>query len=103
MHHQLQVFGFRFKDFAYLTDMKTVEDDEIEKIKNVKALVINALRIEPHMSHFNLEEALLFIKKVNPEKAYITHISHVLGFHEAVQKNLPKGVFLAYDTLQLSL
>lgn len=103
MHHQLQVFGFRFKDFAYLTDMKTVEDDEIEKIKNVKVLVINALRLEPHMSHFNLDEALQFIEKVNPEKAYITHISHVLGFHKEVQKKLPKGVFLAYDTLQLIL
>jgi phosphoribosyl 1,2-cyclic phosphate phosphodiesterase len=102
-HHKLQVFGFRFKAFAYLTDMKTVDAAEIEKIKNIKVLVVNALRIEPHISHFNLEEALAFIKKVNPERAYLTHISHLLGFHEAVEKELPKNVFLAYDQLQLNL
>ncbi|WP_166966339.1 MBL fold metallo-hydrolase [Yeosuana marina] len=103
MHHKLQVFGFRFKDFAYLTDMKTVEDSEIEKIKNVKVLVINALRIEPHLSHFNLEEALQFIDKVNPQTAYLTHISHLLGFHEDAENTLPEGVFLAYDTLQITI
>ncbi|NCO64865.1 MAG: MBL fold metallo-hydrolase [Flavobacteriales bacterium] len=103
MHHQLQVFGFRFDNFAYLTDMKSVEDTEIDKIKNIKVLVINALRMEPHVSHFNLEEALEFIEKVNPEVAYITHISHVLGFHEAVEKQLPNGVFLAYDSLQIHI
>ena len=102
-HHQLQVFGFRFKDFAYLTDMKTVHDEEIKKIKNIKVLVINALRIEPHISHFNLDEALEFIKKVNPKTAYITHISHLMGFHEDVEKRLPDGVFLAYDNLQLTI
>lgn len=103
MHHKLQVFGFRFKDFAYLTDMKTVEDSEIEKIKNIKVLVINALRYEPHLSHFNVEEALQFIEKVNPEVAYLTHISHLLGFHETVEKTLPKNVFLAYDTLKINI
>jgi len=102
-HADLKVFGFRFGDFAYLTDMKTVEDEEIEKIKNIKVLVVNALRIQPHHSHFNLEEALNFIEKVNPEKAYLTHISHTLGFHNEVEKTLPKNVFLAYDGLQLTL
>ncbi|ULC58295.1 MBL fold metallo-hydrolase [Flaviramulus sp. BrNp1-15] len=102
-HDDLQVFGFRFKDFAYLTDMKTVKNKEIEKLKGVKTLVVNALRIEPHRSHFNLEEALEFIKKVNPEKAYLTHISHLLGFHDKVEKTLPKNVFLAYDGLQLTI
>lgn len=102
-HDMLKVFGYKFGDFAYLTDMKTVKDKEIEKIKNVKVLVINALRIEPHRSHFNLEEALQFINKVKPEKAYLTHISHLLGFHEEVEKNLPKNVFLAYDGLQITL
>lgn len=102
-HDKLQVFGYKFKDFAYLTDMKTVKDKEIEKIKNVKVLVVNALRVESHRSHFNLEEALQFIKKVNPEKAYLTHISHLLGFHEEVEKTLPKNVFLAFDSLQINL
>ena len=102
-HYKLQVFGFKFGDFAYLTDMKTVKAEEIEKIKNVKVLVVNALRIEPHLSHFNLEEALQFIAEVNPETAYLTHISHLLGFHEAIQKKLPKNVFLAYDGLEINL
>ena len=102
-HDSLQVFGFRFGDFAYLTDMKTVKDKEVEKLKNVKILVVNALRVEPHQSHFNLEEALAFIQKVNPEIAYLTHISHLLGFHKEVEKTLPKNVFLAYDGLQINL
>jgi phosphoribosyl 1,2-cyclic phosphate phosphodiesterase len=103
MHYKLQVFGFRFNDFAYLTDMKTVEDKEIEKLKGVKVLVVNALREEQHVSHFNLDEALAFIDKVKPEKAYLTHISHLLGFHDEVQHRLPKNVFLAYDNLQITL
>ncbi|TJY33954.1 MBL fold metallo-hydrolase [Pontimicrobium aquaticum] len=102
-HNNLQVFGFRFGDFAYLTDMKTVEDDEIEKLKGVKVLVVNALREEKHESHFNLKEALEFINKVSPERAYLTHISSLLGFHDEVEKKLPKNVFLAYDTLELTL
>ncbi|MDG1728601.1 MAG: MBL fold metallo-hydrolase [Algibacter sp.] len=102
-HNELQVFGFRFKDFAYLTDMKTVSDKEIKKIKNVKVLVINALRIKPHQSHFNLEEALEFVEKVNPGTAYLTHISHLLGFHEEVERSLPKRVFLAYDGLKITV
>lgn len=102
-HAELQVFGFRFQNFAYLTDMKTVSDKEIKKIKEVKVLVINALRIKPHQSHFNLEEALAFIEKVNPETAYLTHISHMLGFHEEVEQSLPKHVFLAYDGLKITV
>jgi phosphoribosyl 1,2-cyclic phosphate phosphodiesterase len=103
MHHQLQVFGFKFNGFAYLTDMKTVDEQEIEKIKGVKVLVINALREKPHLSHFNLEEALKFIDKVKPERAYLTHISHLLGFHDDVQQKLPDNVFLAYDNLQITI
>lgn len=102
-HYKLQIFGFRFGDFAYLTDMKTVDDREIEKLIGVKVLVVNALREEPHISHFNLAEALDFIAKVQPEKAYLTHISHKLGFHEDVQQKLPENVFLAYDNLQITL
>ena len=102
-HNRVQVFGFRFNDFAYLTDVKTVEPEEIEKLKGVKVLVVNALREKPHHSHFNLEEALNFIKIVQPEKAYLTHISHYMGFHDKVQQKLPKGVFLAYDNLQITI
>ncbi|OZV68654.1 MBL fold metallo-hydrolase [Winogradskyella aurantia] len=103
LHYKLPVFGFRFKDFAYLTDMKTVDDKEIEKLKNLEVLVVNALRIEPHISHFNLSEALSFIEKVKPKRAYLTHISHLLGFHNEVQDQLPDNVFLAYDNLQITI
>ncbi|KJD36035.1 beta-lactamase [Tamlana sedimentorum] len=101
LHGELQVFGYKFGNFAYLTDMKTVADEEVHKIKNIDVLVVNALREQPHHSHFNLEEALAFIKRVNPKKAYITHISHLLGFHDEVEKSLPDNVFLAYDGLEL--
>lgn len=103
LHNRLQVFGYRFKDFVYLTDVKTINDHEIEKLKGTKVLVVNALRREPHPSHFNLEEALAFIKRIQPEKAYLTHISHLLGFHEEVQAELPENVFLAYDNLKITL
>jgi phosphoribosyl 1,2-cyclic phosphate phosphodiesterase len=103
LHNKLQVFGFRFRDFAYLTDMKTINENEVDKLKNLDVLVVNALREEPHVSHFNLKEALSFIKMVNPKRAYLTHISHHLGFHDEVQQKLPKNVFLAYDNLQISI
>ncbi len=102
-HNKLQVFGYRFKDFAYLTDVKTVAETETEKLKNLDVLVVSALRIQPHHSHFNLAEALDFIDLVKPKRAYLTHISHMLGFHDEVQQNLPENVFLAYDTLELNL
>jgi len=103
LHHKLQVFAFRFGDFAYVTDAKTVKEEELEKLKGVKVLTVNALRKEPHLSHFNLDEALAFIKKINPEKAYLTHISHLMGFHEEVEKELPENVFLAYDNLKITI
>ena len=103
MHNKVQVFGFRFEKFAYLTDMKTVSDAERQKLKNLDALVINALREEPHESHFNLDEALAFIEDINPKSAYLTHISHLMGFHDEVQQRLPKNVYLAYDNLQITL
>lgn len=101
LHYKLQVFGFRFNNFVYITDAKTIANEEIEKLKNVKVLVINALRREPHVSHFNLEEALAFIKLINPERAYLTHVSHMLGFHDEVQQSLPENVYLAYDNLEI--
>lgn len=103
MHGDLQVFGYRVDDFAYLTDVKTVAPEEVEKLKNLEVLVLNALRITPHNTHFNLQEALYFIALVQPKKAYLTHISHLLGFHEDVQKELPENVFLAYDNLVITL
>ena len=84
-------------------DAKTIANEEVKKLENLEVLVINALRLEPHLSHFNLEEALAFIDCVKPKKAYLTHISHHMGFHDDVQKNLPENVFLAYDELNISL
>ena len=102
-HNDLQVFGYRFDKFAYLTDVKTVPDSEFHKLENLEVLVVNALRHKPHHSHFNLEEALEFIKIIKPKKAYLTHISHLLGFHDEVEKNLPPNVHLAYDNLELNI
>lgn len=102
-HNKLPVFGYRMRDFAYITDAKTIPDSEMEKLKGLKVLVINALRVEPHHSHFNLEEALDIISILKPEKAYLTHISHLLGFHDEVEAKLPKNVHLAYDNLQIKI
>jgi phosphoribosyl 1,2-cyclic phosphate phosphodiesterase len=101
LHGTLQVFGFKIEEFVYLTDVKTIETTEIEKIKNCKVLVINCLREEVHNTHFNLKEALDFISLVQPEKTYLTHISHLFGFHEEIQKKLPKNIFVAYDNLEI--
>ena len=103
LHYKLQVFGFRLGNFAYLTDMKTVPKQEMTKLQHLDVLVVNALREEPHMSHFNLEEALNFIQLLKPKRAYLTHISHHMGFHSVVQQKLPKNVFLAYDNLQITI
>ncbi len=103
MHGNLQVFGYRIDDFAYLTDVKTIDESEVKKLTGLKVLVINALREEPHHSHFNLEEALDFIRKIKPEKAYLTHISHLFGFHEEIQKKLPDNVELAFDNLEITV
>ena len=98
-HGTLPIFGFRIDNIAYFTDVKTIPDEEFDKLKNLDVLVINALRIEAHYSHLSLSDALKIINKVKPKKAYITHISHKLGFHQDVQKKLPKNVYLAYDGL----
>lgn len=103
LHGNLQVFGYRVFDFAYLTDVKSIADEEIKKLQNLEVLVVNALRKEPHNTHFNLEEAIAFIQKVQPKKAYLTHISHRMGFHEEISKELPENIFLAYDNLTIHI
>ncbi|WP_353087032.1 MBL fold metallo-hydrolase [Flavobacterium sp.] len=102
-HGDLPVLGFRIGDFAYLTDVKTIETAELDKLKGLKVLVVNALREAPHDTHFNLQEALDFVNLVHPEQAYLTHISHHMGFHAEREKTLPSSVFLAYDNLVLTL
>lgn len=103
LHGKLKIFGFKIEGFAYITDAKTVSDIEKNKLKDLDILVVNALRKDEHPTHFNLSEALSFIEEIGPRKAYLTHISHRLGFHKEVEKELPSNVFLAYDGLELSV
>ena len=103
MHYMMPVLGFRFGDFTYITDAKTISKVEIEKVKGTKILIVNALHQKEHVSHFNLEEALDFIKVVNPEKTYLTHISHTFGTFTEIQKMLPPNVFVAYDGLVIDI
>lgn len=103
MHHRMPVLGFRFGPLAYITDAKTISDQELHKLNGVKVLVINALRKKEHVSHLNLSEALELVFKVAPERAYLTHISHLLGLHGEVEQELPPGVFLAHDGQRITL
>ncbi|WP_158960453.1 MBL fold metallo-hydrolase [Myroides fluvii] len=102
-HGDLPIFGFRFDTLVYITDAKFIAEREVEKIKGCNILVINALRIKEHPTHFNLDEALAFIEKINPRHAYLIHISQDLGFCAEVEKILPKNVSLAYDEQQIKL
>ena len=103
LHAKLQVFGYRINNFAYITDLKTINNIELDKLKGLDVLVLNAIRIKEHFSHLNLKEALDLIDSVKPKKTYLTHISHLLGFHSEVSKSLPKNVFLSYDGLTIEV
>ncbi|MDP3313968.1 MBL fold metallo-hydrolase [Lutibacter sp.] len=98
-HYNLKIFGYRFGNIAYLTDVKTIEEVELLKLQKLDILILSAIRIKPHRSHLNLVEAMELIEIISPKKAYLTHISHYLGFHAEVEKILPNNVFLAYDGL----
>ena len=100
-HGKLPIIGYRIDKFAYLTDVKFISEIEILKLKNLDVLVLNALRKEEHHSHLNLDQAIKLSKKINPKKTYLTHISHLMGFHEELSKQLPENVFLAYDNLKI--
>ncbi len=103
MHYKLPVLGFRIGTFAYLTDFKTIEPEEIEKLAGVDTLVVNALRKEEHLSHMNLPQALALIEKVNPRQGYLTHVSHQMGLYAEVSKELPANVEFAYDGLVVEI
>ena len=102
-HGPLSIVGYRFGDFAYLTDIKEINSENLALLQGVKTLVISALRHEPHSMHFNVSEALDCIARIQPERTYLTHISHHMGFHEEEQTKLPDSVYLAYDTLAITL
>lgn len=103
VHFKMPVFGYRIGDFAYCTDVNYISPEEKEKLKGLDVLILTALRIETHKSHFNLEQALELIEELKPKKVYLTHISHLLGAHEKVEKLLPSNVELAYDGLKFTV
>jgi len=103
MHLHLLVHGFRIGDFTYITDTNLIPESSFKLIEGTEILVINALRKQKHISHFNLEEALEVIKKVSPKKAYLTHISHLMGLTKEIEKELPANVEFAYDGLSIEL
>ncbi|MBO0930045.1 MBL fold metallo-hydrolase [Fibrella aquatilis] len=103
MHHKLPVYGFRIGDFTYLTDLNSISDAELEKVYGTRILILDALRHEEHLSHFALNESLALIERIQPERAYLTHISHQMGLHREVNLTLPPSVRLGYDGLQIEL
>lgn len=103
MHYKMPVTAFRIRNFTYITDANYIDEENLKKIEGTEILVINALRRERHISHFNLEEAIALIQRINPGKAYLTHISHLLGFHEVVSRELPGNIEIAYDGLQFQI
>lgn len=104
MHHKLPILGFRFGSFAYITDMKTIQDEEMPFLSGVKTLVVNALRYEPqHHSHMTVAEAIEFSNRVGAKQTYLVHMSHGIGLHHDVNLQLPDGIQLAYDGLQIEV
>lgn len=103
MHGNMPVLGFRIKDFTYLTDFKSISDSEFEKVKGTKILAISAIHHRPHHSHISLPEALELIEKIQPEQAYIIHISHWMGKDAEIALTLPQNVALAWDGLQVEI
>jgi len=103
MHYKMPVNAYRVNDFTYITDAKTIAPEEIEKIRGSKTIVVNALRKDEHISHFNLAQAIEFLQAMNPERGLLTHISHLMGKHEVVSNDLPAGIEIAYDGLLLEL
>jgi len=99
MHGNLPILGFRIDDYAYLTDLKTIPEEEFQKLKDLDVLVIYALRQKEHIAHQNVQQALENIEKINPKRAYLTHVSHSFGLHSSMQQKLPENVFIAYDGL----
>lgn len=103
MHGILPIIGYRIGNFAYLTDLKTIPDEEYHKLEGLDVLVMNALRIREHISHQSLEQALEKIEKIAPKTTYLTHMSHHFGLHAEIEKILPTNVFLSFDGLELDI
>jgi phosphoribosyl 1,2-cyclic phosphate phosphodiesterase len=102
-HHKMPVYAYRFGDFTYITDANRIDEQEKEKIKGSKTMVVNALRRENHISHFTLQQAVALATELQVPKTYFTHVSHQLGRHTEVEAELPEGIHIAYDGLQLHI
>jgi phosphoribosyl 1,2-cyclic phosphate phosphodiesterase len=101
LHYRLPVLGFRIGDFTYITDANSISEKEIEKIKGSKIVVLNALRKQPHVSHYTFDQAVEVLHRIRPEKGYLTHISHQLGKHDDVNAELPEFISCAYDEMEI--
>ena len=102
-HYIMPVFGFRIKNFVYLTDVSSISELEKEKMKGADLIILDALRKKPHISHFNLEQALALLEELKPKQALLIHISHYMGLHDEVNNELPDHIKLAYDGQQIIL
>jgi phosphoribosyl 1,2-cyclic phosphate phosphodiesterase len=102
-HYKLSILGYRIGGLAYLTDVSQIPDETWPYLQGLEVLVLSALRREPHIAHLHLDAALHIVARLRPKSAYFTHISHLMGLHEQVQAELPEGVFLAYDGLEITL
>ena len=103
LHYKLPVFGYRIKDFVYLTDVSFVSEREKEKMKGAEVIVLDALRKTPHISHFTMEQAVELLEELKPKQGYLIHISHLMGKHNKVVKELPNFIKPAHDGLILEL
>jgi phosphoribosyl 1,2-cyclic phosphate phosphodiesterase len=103
MHYKMPVNAYRIKDFTYITDAKIISEEEKQKIKGTKILIVNCLHEMEHISHFNLAEVLAFIDEIKPSITYLTHISHYFGTHEEILTKLPTNVFPAFDGLNIEI
>ena len=102
-HLKMPVLGFRFGQFTYITDANRIDEQEKEKIKGSGIVVLNALRKQLHISHFNLGEAIDLVQEMKIPEAYFTHISHQLGLHKVIESELPSNIHLAFDGLVFQL
>jgi len=103
LHYKLSVFGYRIKDFVYLTDISSISEKEKEKMKGADIIVLDALRKEPHISHLSMQQAVDLLEELQPKKGFLIHISHLMGLHNEVIKELPDFIQPAYDGLILEL
>ena len=103
LHHKLPVHGFRIKDFVYLTDISEISQEEKKKILNADIIVLDSLRKEPHLSHLCLQQSIDLIKEVNPKRAYLIHISHLMGLHDEINSEIPSNISLSYDGLKITI